>query len=327
MLKIATRQVDSAFLKNLPPPAGYHFVYRSPVVGLQNRWDLFVSNDSVAVISIRGTTRSSVSWLANFYSAMIPAKGFLQLTEKDSFPYELSSNPRAAIHVGWMISTAFLANDILPKIDSCYKAGIHEFIITGHSQGGAISYLMTAYLYSLKKQHRLADNIVFKTYCSAAPKPGNLYFAYEYENITRDGWAYNVVNSADWVPETPFSIQTKNDFNKTNPFSDARKNLWKQHFPMNLALVHAFNRLDKPARRTSRNYTRYLGRQASKIVRKNLKNLQVPKYAGCTDYVRTGNTIVLYASEEYYKIFPDNPGNVFTHHFFEPYFFLAGQLP
>jgi len=50
--------------------------------------------------------------------------------------------------VGWLLSTAYLSKDILPKIDSMYKSGIKDFILMGHSQGGAINFLLTAHLYS-----------------------------------------------------------------------------------------------------------------------------------------------------------------------------------
>jgi hypothetical protein len=51
----------------------------------------------------------------------------------------------------------------------------------------AISYLLTAYLYHLQKSGRLQADIRFKTYASAGPKPGNLYFAYQYEAMTKGG--------------------------------------------------------------------------------------------------------------------------------------------
>jgi hypothetical protein len=35
-------------------------------MGLKYRWDLWISKDSIAVISVRGTTLDPVSWLANF---------------------------------------------------------------------------------------------------------------------------------------------------------------------------------------------------------------------------------------------------------------------
>ncbi len=328
LMKVSAQFGDSTYVNSIPAPKDYKFVYRSAVVGLDNRWDLWThTSQPIAVISLRGTTANSVSWLANFYAAMVPAKGELQITEQEKFSYQLADNPRAAVHVGWLVSTAFLSKDILPKLDSCYKSGIKDVIILGHSQGGAIAYLMTAYFYHLQKTQQLPADIRFKTYCSAGPKPGNLYFAYEYETMTQGGWAYNVVNSADWVPEVPFSIQTLNDFNKTNPFVNAKGIIRKQKPLKRLVLRHVYNNLSKPALKAQKNYQKYLGKMASKVVSKNLAGYESPEYYNSNHYVRTGNTIVLLADEAYYKAYPDSKENIFVHHFHPPYIRLAEQLP
>jgi hypothetical protein len=327
LLKLSAQFGDSAYRAKFPAPANYHFVYRSPVVGLENCWELYVKNNELAVISIRGTTQSSVSWLANFYAAMVPATGELQISDTEKFRYQLAANPKASVHVGWLVSTAFLSKDILPKIDSCYKAGIKNFIITGHSQGGGISYLLTAYLYHLQKANQLPADIRFKTYCSAGPKPGNLYFAYDYEAMTQPGWAYNVVNSADWVPEVPLSIQTVKDFNNTNPFVNAKALIKKQSFPKNIALRYAYNRLDKPSRKAQKNYQKYLGKMTAKMVKKTIPGYLSPEYYNSNNYVRTGNYIVLPADADYYALFPDNNEQIFIHHLHAPYLFLAEKLP
>jgi heat shock protein HslJ len=327
LLRVSSRLGDSSYFKKIAPPIRFHFVYRSPVVGLENRWDLWSSNDSIAVISIRGTTTSSISWMANFYAAMVPAKGSLQLSANDSFSYHLADNPKAAVHVGWLVSTAFLSKDILPKIDSLYHSGTKDILIMGHSQGGAIAYLLTAYLYNLQKQQSLPADIRFKTYCSAGPKPGNLYFAYDYEAMTRNGWAYNVVNSADWVPETPTSIQTLCDFNTTNPFTNARAFIKKQKWPKRWLLRYAFGRVDNPSSKAAKNYQKYLGKYVSKSIKEHLPGFVPPDYYNSQDYVRTGNTIVLLADEDYYKLYPDSKTNVFVHHFHAPYIYLAQKFP
>lgn len=327
MMQISSRfGNDSSYFKDIPISPQYHFVYRSPAMGLENRWDLWISDSAVAVISIRGTTENSVSWLANFYAAMVPAKGELKLSENETFKYELASDPQAAVHVGWLISTAFLAKDILPKIDSCYKQGIRNMLITGHSQGGAIGYLLTAYLYNLQKQHSLPSDIRFKTYCSAGPKPDNLYFAYEYEAITQNGWAYNVVNSADWVPEVPFSIQTIKDFNPTNPFVNAKAMIKKQKFPKNWALKYVYNKLSKPATRAQKNYQKYLGKFSYKSVQKSLAGYQSPQYYNSNHYVRTGTIVILLADDDYFKLYPESKDNAFVHHLHQPYLYLAKKL-
>ncbi len=326
MMYISARSTGNINYSNkFPLPNNYKLIYQSPTMGLDNLWTLWTSKNNVAVISIRGTTEKAESWLANFYAAMVPAKGSIQLTDTNKFNYNLANHPEATIHIGWLISTAYLSKDILPKLDSCYNAGIKDFIIVGHSQGGAIAYLLTAYLNQLKSSKQISSEIQFKTYCSAAPKPGNLYFAYEYEYNTKGNWAYNVVNSADWVPETPISIQTVNDFNSVNPFINAKKIISKQKFPTNLALKHVYNQLERPTRKAQKKYEKYLGNMTSKMVSKNLPNYVEPTYSKTNNYVRTGNTIVLFADDDYYKLYPNSNEIVFIHHLHEPYLYLLNK--
>lgn len=328
MLKITGRQRDTPWTHvNTPLPNRFHLAYRSDVVGLDNRWDLWMLKDSIAVISIRGTTAKTISWLANFYSAMVPASGKIQLSDSFSFRYHLADHPKAAVHIGWLIGTAFLSRDILPKIDSLYKTGIRNMIIMGHSQGGAIAYLLSSYIANLQQTHQVPADIRFKTYCSAAPKPGNLYFAYEYEKRMSDGWGFNVVNSADWVPQTPLSVQAITDFNTTNPFANAGSLISKQPFPKNLAMKYAFNKLNNASKTANRRYERYLGRTVSAYIKKSLPGFQEPEYTKSFDYVRVGPTVVLLADDDYYRQYPDNPKKVFIHHLIDAYLFLTNKLP
>ena len=324
ILKLSARWIDTC---KVPQPERFKLNYRSKTVGLDNKWDLWTSNDSVAVISIRGTTLEPVSWLANFYAAMVPAKGQLTLSNTFKFDYHLADHPKAAVHVGWLISTAFLSQDILPKIDSCYRAGIKNFIVAGHSQGGGIAYLMTSYHHYLQKDNKIPSNIIFKTYCSAGPKPGNLYYAHDFELITREGRAFNIINSSDWVPEVPMSIQTLDDFNNTNPFLLAKDVIKKQKLPARIALRFIYNDLDKPSRKAQENYQKYLGKMASKQIMKTLPEFVPPVYYNSNNYVRTGCPIVLMGDENYFKLYPDGKKHVFIHHMFEPYYYLAEKLP
>lgn len=174
--------------------------------------------------------------MANFYAAMVPAKGELRLSNTYMFNYQPANNPRAAVRTGWLISTGFLVQDMMLKIDPLSKAGRNEVLIMGHSQGGAIAFLLTAHLRTLQQQKKISPGIRFKTYCSAGLKPGNLYFAHEYEAATQAGWAYNVVNTADWVPESPVTVQTLDDFNEVNPFINAKGIIRQQSFFKRLAL-------------------------------------------------------------------------------------------
>lgn len=314
----------------VPSPQNFFLHYRSPVVAFDNIWDLWIHRDKpIVTIAIRGTTSSDASFLANLYAAMIPAKGQLQLDKDNVFDYALAENPRAAVHAGWLIAMAYMAKDIEHKIDSCYKNGIRDFILTGHSQGGGITFLLNAYLHNLQKQQKIPVDIRFKTYCSAAPKPGNLFFAYDYEYTTSGGWAYNVVNTEDWVPDVPFSVQTVDDFTEVNPFTNAKPIIKKQKFPKNLVLKHVYNRLSKPSKRAQRNYQRYLGKMVSKAVKKQIPAFEIPTYYNSNYYVRVGNTIVLYPDSAYFSRPSASaaPEKIWQHHFPFQYLYLAEKLP
>jgi hypothetical protein len=329
LMKVSARtSAEENYYKKIAEPLQFKMKYQSAVIGLDNLWDLWSDDKGTAVLSVRGTTTKATSWLANFYAAMAPAKGQLQLSKDDLFDYELASNPKAAVHVGWLVSMAILAKDILPKIDSTYKSGTKNMIIVGHSQGGGIAYLLTAYVYNLQKTGKIPADIRFKTYCSAGPKPGNLYFAFEYEAMTQQGWAYNVVNAADWVPEVPISIQTLDDFNPSNPFMHAKDIIKKQKFPVNLAMKYMYNQLSKPPSKAQKRYQKYLGSMTSKTVQKVLPGFVPPNYYNSNHYVRTGNMIVLVPGEDYFKLYPESqsPDNMFPHHLHPQYMYLTEQL-
>ncbi len=326
LLKISTRQSDSLYNEDLPAPVKFNRIYRSPVLGLDNRWELWTSPDSIAAISIRGTTLKLESWIENFFAAMLPASGTIHLSDSQIYNYHLSNNKRASVHAGWLIGSLTLFQDIVPQIDSCLSNGINDFYIIGHSQGGAIAYLLTSMISDLKTGNERYKNLTIKTYASAAPKPGNLYYAYEYEAMTQNGWAFNVVNSADWVPEGPFSIQTTNDYNTLNPFKYIDVALQKTSFPKNLILKHVYNQLDKPTKKATKNFNKNLGQYMTKQIQNYFPDFQPPAFEESTNYVRVGRTVVLYADESYYKSFPNTESEIWQHHKFEAYFYLLEKL-
>jgi hypothetical protein len=327
MLVSARTTADETYAKDFEAPKEFQMIYRSAVVGLDNLWDLWTAPNNTAVISIRGTTLKPESWLANFYAAMVPAKGKIQINDKEVFTYQLAANPNAAVHVGWLLSTAYLSKDILPKIKELYGKGTKEFLIMGHSQGGAIAFLLTSYLYNLQKLGELPADIRFKTYCSAGPKPGNLYYAYEYEAMVQGGWGFNVVNAADWVPEVPFSIQTTDDFNRPNPFAGVGEMIKKQSLINRIAIKYAYNQLDKPTKKAQRNFQKYLGGMASKMVGKSIPGFNAPDYYNSNNYVRTGATIVLLPDDAYYKEYPNDTTAIFIHHLHKAYLNLLAKMP
>lgn len=136
--------------KTVPDPQYFTFAYRSPVVAFDNIWDLWIHNKKpVALVSVQGSIPTDASFLANLYAAMIPATGELQLDQDLLFEYKLADHPNAAVHVGWLVAMAYLSETVESKTDSLYQKGIKDFILTGHSQGGGIIYMLTAYLHPI----------------------------------------------------------------------------------------------------------------------------------------------------------------------------------
>lgn len=311
----------------IPKPVHAKLIYKSPELGLDNKWELWVKDNKVAVIGIRASTADAESWLANLFAVQIPAQGILQITEDYNFSYKLAENPKAAIHAGYVFSSAFLVRDILPKIDSLYTAGIRDIIITGHSQGGGIAYLLGANLLWRQKDGLLPADIQFKIYTSASPKPGNLYFAYDYERITQEGWSYHVVNTEDWVPQTPFTVQTISDLPTVSPIPFIQQNIAKQSFFKRLFFKSLYRKLTKPSDKAVATYQKYLGEYIGKRIEKKYVDFKIPKFSLSNDYVRVGRQIILYPDSLYFKQYDaaQNPKNFMLHHSSNAYYFLILQ--
>lgn len=312
---------DSNLRKTVKDP--YSRLYRSPEVGLKNQWSLYLNTDNTAVISIRGTIGDQVSWLANFYAAMIPAAGSLHLNDSTEFKYKLSSDEQATVHVGWTVALASMAPDIVEKLQELYKKGTRDVYIFGHSQGAAIAFLLRSYLHYLQQDGKLPRDLFFKTYCSAAPKPGNNYYAYDYENITRDGWGFTVVNRKDWVPESPYTIQRIQDMSLPNPLIKTKDLLKKQKFGVRFIGGILYGRVNRKPRKAQEMYTKYLGKTIYKLaIKKALPQFKQPAYAPSNNYVRAGTPIILIPDAAYDEKFKDQGKDNFLHHHFAPYYYL-----
>ena len=301
----------------------YNRLMRSPEVGLMNRVEVYLRSDSVAVVNLRGTINKPVSWLANVYAAMVPATGSLHLNDSTIFNYKLAELPSASVHAGWLVSVGSMAPYIEQQLETLLKRGITNILVVGHSQGGALAILTTSYIYY--KYHALYPAMQLKTYGSAAPKPGNLYYAYDFDHITRDGYGYRIVNSADWVPETPLSSQTSRDFNAVNPITDAKKLFKQQKFFVRLALNHIYNKMKKGSDLATRRYEKYLGHKLYGMVKKTLPQFKEPEYAKTSNYMTAGSPIILMADAQYYEQFPFDGKNVFVNHMYAPYEYLLRQ--
>lgn len=321
MLAICFLTADTPWTNKVVPPDDSKLIYRAKESGLHNRWDLWTYHGKVAVICIRGTVGNKESWMENFHAGMIPAIGNFHLNDSTNFKYRFARDSNAYVHVGWTLAVASMGADIVAKIKDCYKQGIHEYIITGHSQGGAISFLLRSYLEYIDDP-AFPKDIIIKTYSSAAPKPGNLYYAYDYDFITRNGWGFRIVNTRDWVPEAPFSLQTTRDFNNPNPFQYVKKSLRKQSIPVRIVLGYMYGRLDNSSKRASRRMQRVLGKRLYGMVKKTLPEYKLPTLVQSHNYSPAGVPIILAPTADYDSRFPFDGKNVFVHHAYDPYRYL-----
>lgn len=297
---------------------GYHFLYRSPSVGMDNVWDLWLKGDSTVVITLRGTTADMKSLLADFYSAMVPAKGKIRLDNFREMDYKLAESDRAAVHVGFLIAFAFLADDMLPKIDSLYNRGFTDYLVAGHSQGGALSYYVSAWLRHLQKD-KVYPEMRVKTYASASPKLGNMYFAYDYDNMSREGWSYSLINSQDAIPEMPFTTQQVDlDMNDPNPVLGMMESFDKMSLIKRVVLKRAFNKMIKEAANSAKTYQKYLGEYLRAFVKDMMPELEVPEVIKTSYYVRPGVQIALLANDNYFERYK-NHENKYYHHGLNPY--------
>jgi len=314
---------NEVYAEAFSEPSQFVMRYQIPSpVGFDNSWDLWENGNGTAVVSLRGTSLNAESWLENMYAAMVPAKATITLPGGGRFDYELAEHPSAGVHVGWLTGVAFLAQDIRPKLDSLIASGVRDIIITGHSQGGALAILLTAWLYGEQRSGDLPGDIRIKTYAMAAPKPGNLFFAYEYEQRTQQGWAFNVVNPFDWVPQVPVTIQTLDDYTATNPFVTSDGAIRSRSTSERAILRNVYKKLDRPTRKAQRTYQRFLGDHTSTLLQRQVPGLVVPKFIPCNNYVRTGTQVVLRPDEAYVRKFPERSDDVFLHHLHAPYLIL-----
>lgn len=331
-----SRECDAAYLLNaafLDTSAnnsfpgfleGYTFWYRSPSIGLDNVYDLWLRQDSTVIITLRGTTADARSIMADFYCAMFPAKGSIVLgKDKTPFTYKLATDAKAAVHGGFLISFAFIAQDFQPRLADLYQKGYRKFLVCGHSQGGALCYYISAWLMQLRKDN-IYPGIKVKTYASAAPKMGNIYFIYDYDNAMHGEWSYSIVNIADPVPEMPLTTQQLEiDMNTPNPLVNLAKRFDDMPFFKRIVLKHAYNSMRKKARKSSDAYQKYLGGYAGKIIKGMQPGMELPDPVKTTYFLRPGVPITLLENEAYREHFKAAPN--YFHHGFDAYRYLLRQ--
>lgn len=330
LLEITSRQRDSSevFPYVIPYPENCRLAFRSDEVGLSNRWDLWIRNDSVGIISIRGTIPKADSWSENFYAAMVPAKGSMIIDSDYVFIYKLAEKSNAGVHAGWLTGLAYLVPSIVTKINEQYANGIKNYIIIGHSQGGAIAYLLYSYLHYLDRQ-RIPEDVKFKVYCSAPPKPGNLFYAYDFDFISRGGWALRVFNTEDWVPQMPVSVQTLKDFSRDNPYIERDSMMAKMGFMQKLVFEYILGKMKNNLNDAGSTLHEYLGTPVyEKMITKYLPGFPEPVYLKDSYYYPCGIPIVLMPQPGYDEVIKSETEIplLFKNHMPLPYYFLLEKI-
>ncbi len=265
-------------------PAGYIKKYTSGIFGMDNRYQIYV-NGEVAVINFRGSTEKQLSWIQNFYASMIPAKGVMTV-DGEKFNYCFAKDKEAAVHSGYALGIAFLYKELLFQIDNLNARGIHDIILTGHSQGGALANMFRAYVENLPATALSPEND-FKTYAFAAPMIGNKFFSEEYNRrYAADSTSYNIVNSEDLIPTFPLS------YNDTNFVQDNVNALifGKEPFSMKRLIMEGGVKLfDTKINRLMN----YVGSSADKKIDKEVAPVQLPPFVADINYFRLGERVML----------------------------------
>jgi len=327
LLEITQQQADTFITKvNLPWPQGAERLYQSERMGLENAWEFWLREDGVGIISVHGTKPLYWSWMENFYSGMVPANGKWQINNQYVFDYKLSADSNAYVHAGWLSGLAYLGPDILEKITKYSNEGVSDFIIIGHSQGGAIAFLLNSWLHYLP-EGSLSENIRFKTYCSAAPKPGNQYYAYDFEYINYGGWAHRIVHSEDWVPEMPITIQTAQDINERSPLNMADEGFKQLGVVKRIAMRSVYNGLNRSVDKARDKFIKTLAYRMYGLIAENQTELSEPEYAESMAYMTCGTPIILRPDPNYSDYLELEMDMEFIHHTMAAYARCAAVLP
>ncbi|MEO0869560.1 MAG: hypothetical protein AAFY17_14210 [Cyanobacteria bacterium J06642_11] len=185
-------------------------------------------------LGVRGTTQAIGSIIEDVRALSLPAT-----SKEGNFhihrPYRLASDPRATVHIGFTLGMMSIIDEVVTQMQHFSSGeGPHEWFITGHSQGAAVATLCRSYLHYQPLPG--VENITYKTYVFAQPKPGDTYYGYDFERINFDyskqsSVAFRVSNTYDWVTEVPLSIQLLKDLSRPNlltvhnPFKLGKKGL------------------------------------------------------------------------------------------------------
>jgi hypothetical protein len=253
---------------------------------------------------------------------MIPAKGEMLLPDSQKVEYKYAEDERAAVHVGWAMGVQFMLSDILTKIKEYNKKGIYNIYITGHSQGGALAHLLRA-AFEYLPDNKLSKKNKFKLYSLASPKPGNRFFAYDYASYTSlKNPSYSIINSSDWVPMLPFTVQSTDNMSEVNPFKSLENNEFDMSLFKRIVIKRIFNLMKNPINKSQKRLLKVLGNDMNKQISKIVGDFNVPENIKDFAYFPVGIQVILKPMKGKSE---DKLVNLFWQHLPAHYYFLIDE--
>ena len=275
-------------------PEGYELVHTSSIIGMDNLFQVYRKGE-VGVINLRGSTAHKDSWMENFYSVMIPAQDTIVI-DSLPHPYVFGKEDSCSVHAGYALAIAFLVDSVEHQIHELRQSGVRHFLITCHSQGGALAQLLMAYVHH-HPDSRIRDNF-YKTYAFASPKPGNKIFAQEYTK-NHKGYSYDVINPADLIPRFPFHYNDTDIVSKEDLRALFKKD---ESFNLKQKIGDGTKRMfEIPMRGTFR----LVGSSAFRQIYKDVADVQMPKSDKDLNFFRL-DSIVELERFDYPKILLDS---------------------
>ncbi len=214
---------------------------------------------------------------------MIPATGVMKISGKE-FKYRFGKDEDAAVHAGYALGIAYLHEDLIYNINNLNKEGIYHFILTGHSQGGALANMLRAYLENLNHDEVSKKN-KYKVYTFAAPLAGNAKFAKEYNGrFAENKSSYNIINPADPIPTLPLT------YDDSTTLSGNLKTLLfdKKHFSFKKVISNGTANFFE---NSLIHVAGALGARTSTQIAKDLGPATIPPYVKDINYSRVNNVI------------------------------------
>jgi len=191
---------------------------------LDNYWEVWQNQDrpNRYAIAVRGTVKTPASILADLLLPVVKARYEFSIAGTtvafNLAREEPGSDIVAGVHAGFTLSLLLmlLTTDVplLPTLAQLSLDPANEIYVTGHSQGASIAQLLTSFV-------RHSDDFSkasYKTYVFAPAKPGNDHYVYDLDRIAAvEGLSFAVVNSQDWVPQVPLTLEGPLSVNTPNP--------------------------------------------------------------------------------------------------------------